>query len=123
MRLIASTKQACEAKLSNLSDVIHKQEESLDASFADSTDRLEEHEWERVQRAKDKKWQKLLECDNTRFREVTVKPDGNCFCLSIYLYKDENRHEQVRNEIVKYMIDNKNHFQCFVDGRYDLHMT
>ena len=124
LRLIAISKQACEAKLSNLSEVIHKQEESLDASFADSTDRLEEYEGERVQRVKDKKWQKLLGCDNTRFREVTVKPDGNCFyrCLSIYLYKDENHHEQVRNEIVEYMIDNRRHFQCFVDGQYDLHM-
>ena len=104
LRLIALAKQACDTKLNHLSDVIHEQEKSLDESFAASTDRLEEWEGERVQKVKDRKWMKLLTHEETQFKVVTVKSDGNCFyrCLSMYFYKDESLHEKVRNEIVDY---------------------
>ena len=56
IRLIALTKQACETKLNHLSAVIHAQETSLDESFSESTDRLEECEGERVRKVKAMKW-------------------------------------------------------------------
>ena len=63
-----------------------------------------------MQKVRDKKWTKLLTHEDTQFKVVTVKLDRNCFyrCLSMYFYKDESLHEKVRNEIVDYMIDNKN---------------
>ena len=40
----------------------------------------------------------------------------------MYFYKDESLHEKIRNVIVEYLMDNKTHFQCFIDGQYDTHM-
>ena len=77
LRLIVLTKQACETRLNHLSDVIHAQERSLDESFAESTDRLEECEGERVRKVKDMKWDKLLTHEDNQFKEVSVNSDGN----------------------------------------------
>ena len=62
--------------------------------------------------------------DNRVFKEYIVKGDGNCFyrCLSKYLYGEETKHIQIRNNIVNYMDQNRHLHSQYVDGNMEDHL-
>ena len=64
------------------------------------------------------------QCDNKVFKEYRVKGDGNCFylCLSKYLYGEETKHTQIRNNIVNYMDQNRHLYSQYVDGNMEDHL-
>ena len=57
-------------------------------------------------------------------KEYRVKGDGNCFyrCLSKYLYGEETKHIQIRNNVVNYMDQNRHIYSQYVDGNMEDHL-
>ena len=66
--------------------------------------------------------QELLEPCNSRI--IPIKKDGNCFfrCMSVYLMKNEEHHFEIRQTIVKTMIENKEFYSELVDGNFEDHI-
>ena len=53
-----------------------------------------------------------------------VKGDGNCFfrCISVFLNGDEDKHEDIRRNVVETLRDNKDRYKHLVDGDFDTHI-
>ena len=96
IKLMEFTKDACRAKISELTDKITSQETAADPEIILHTDIYEDKEKSRMDRIKDKK---LSKAEERIFREIKVKGDGNCFfrCLRFHIFGNESRHGDIRN--------------------------
>ena len=67
---------------------------------------------------------KLAKAADRAFREIKVADDGNCFlrCLSFSLHGDENRHDDIRKNIVAFMTENSKDFLPYIDGSIEEHL-
>ena len=53
-----------------------------------------------------------------------VKGDGNCFfrCISVFFNGDEDKHEDIRRNVVETLRENKDRYKHLVDGDFDTHI-
>ena len=60
----------------------------------------------------------------SKFDIYEVKRDGNCFyrCLSKHLFDTEERHFEIRENIVKYIKLNKSQYEHYIDGNFEKHV-
>ena len=58
------------------------------------------------------------EVSNNFFNEIDIEPFGNCFycCISYYLYKEQNKHLEIRKAIFNYIENNPESFYTFFEG-------
>ena len=68
-----------------------------------------------MKKIKDRKLNKQSETT----REIKVQGDGNCFyrCLGYHFYGDENKHADIRREVVGFIKDNSEKFQVLLMNR------
>ena len=81
---------------------------------------------EALERRKQKPDDSAKETSSRKARETIrdVKSDGNCFfrCISDFLNGDEDRHEDIRRNVVETLRDNKDRYKYLVDGDFDTHI-
>lgn len=55
----------------------------------------------------------------------TIQGDGNCLfrAVSHQLYMNQNMHEELRNKVVKHLIEHRDRFELFCDEDYDEHIN
>ena len=121
IKLMEFTKDACRMKICELTDEVVSRETVSDPQSIFNTDMYEKKEKSRMDRIKDNKLSKAAE---STFREIKVKGDGNCFfrCLSFHLFGDENRHCDIRKNIVAFMTANIDDFIPYIDGSIQEHL-
>jgi len=59
------------------------------------------------------------------FKEIPVKADGNCQfrALADHIYKNQDRHEEVRLNVVRTLESDRFHYECFVEGNFDTYLA
>jgi len=123
LKLMELAREACERKLILLNCDINHHERLVSIEQKAATDDFEQNERTRIQTIKNKKLKRIMQQCAETFKEIQVSADGNCFyrCMSLYILGSEDSHDQVRNEIVNHMLDNRDKFECYVDGDYTRH--
>ncbi|CAC5399356.1 unnamed protein product [Mytilus coruscus] len=58
-------------------------------------------------------------------QNIDIIKDGNCFfrCISKYLFDTQERHEDIRHQILTTISTNKNFYTKFIDGDFDTHIN
>ena len=53
-----------------------------------------------------------------------MEGDGNCFfrCISVFFIGDEDKHEDIRRNVVETLKGNKDGYKHLVDGDFDTHI-
>ena len=61
---------------------------------------------------------KNYEISNKNFEFISIEPFGNCYycCVSYFLYKNQNKHLQIRESIFDFIRENKELFLKFYEG-------
>ncbi len=124
LKLIQLTTEACKRKAESLDEDIEQQNTRVRDDRRDMSNVWERREATRMKRVKQMKWKKMVQRGTADYVTVPVKSDGNCFyrCVSMWLYGTEDEHTTIRTEITTFMTDNKDKFQCLVDGSMDVHI-
>ena len=72
-----------------------------------------------------KKYNQLIKEDHGKFRVHKVQGDGNCLfrSLAVGIYGDEEKHKQVRNDIVQFIVQNRDRYEPYIDGCFNTHIN
>ena len=64
-----------------------------------------------------KNTEKTYEIPNKNFEFISIEPFGNCYycCVSYFLYKNQNKHLQIRESIFNFVRENKELFLKFFE--------
>ena len=122
---LCMSEHACHKKVGALSSEIERIEKDASKSDILKSNIWRGREETRLQKVKDKKWQKIGNKSHKDFKEYQVDGDGNCFyrCLAAFLLGTQDAHDRIRSEMCEYMDRHSKYFECYVDGPIDSHIA
>ena len=104
-----------------LLDIQNSQKSALNA-LSDKITRTKQKKIKMLRNAKSH--QTIHRMNNVKTKHMDISKDGNCFfrCVSQFMYNTQNRHLDVRQQIMSTIIDNKEYYSELIEGNFQTHV-